>query len=248
MKITVHHPLGGPKRSALHTPASKMTAIALTCRDMLRVSMGWRIARVAALTAACLSAAVPAIAQVREGLIGGISVGGTGLLIAGESDDPAAAILGGDGGEGLGLGVSLFLGAMGGARSALLFEMAVAESGSTPVDGDIRLGTRRVTALEVPSWVTSTVLAMAFQYWLTSRGWVRVGVGGGALSRDWESETGGFSVAVSKQYGLALLGAAGVDLWQRGNFGLSADFRITSMFLSGLRVTAPGVQVGFSWY
>ena len=224
-----------------------MTAIALTCRDMLRVSMGWRIARVAALTATCLAAAVPAIAQAREGLIGGISVGGTGLSIAGESDDPAAAILA-TGGEGIGLGVSMFLGAMGGPRSALLFEAAIAASGSTPVDGDIRLGTRRVTALEEPSWISSTVFSIAFQYWLTSRGWVRVGVGGGALSRDWEIETDGLLVSVSKQYGPSLLGAAGVDLWQRGNFGLSAEFRMTTIFLSGLRVTAPAVQAGFSWY
>jgi hypothetical protein len=213
---------------------------------MLRVSMRWRIARVTAILATCL-AAVPAIAQERGGLIGGFSLGGTGLSIAGESDDPAAAILAG-GGDGIGLSGSLFLGGMGGPRSALLFEMAVAESGSTPVDGDIRLGTRRVTALDEPSWIASTVLAMAFQYWPTSRGWVRVGVGGGALSRDWEIETGGLSVAVSKQYGPALLGAAGVDLWQRGNFGLSGEFRVTTIFLSGLRVTAPAVQVGFSWY
>ena len=214
---------------------------------MLRVSMtGW-ITRVAAVIATCLAAG-PAIAQDREGLIGGISLGGSGLSIAGESDDPAAAILGGSGGEGIGLGVSLFLGGMGGARSALLFELAVAESGSTPVDGDIRLGTRRVTALEEPTWSSSTVFAMAFQYWLTSRGWVRVGVGAGALSRDWEIETGGLSVAVSKAFGPSLLGAAGIDLWQRGNFGLSGEFHMTTIFLSGFRVTAPAVHVGFSWY
>lgn len=214
---------------------------------MLRVSMTGRITCAAAVMVACL-AAVPATAQERGGLIGGISLGGAGVSIGGESDDPAAAILAGSGGEDIGLGVSLFLGGMAGPRSALLIEITLAASGSAPVDGDIRLGTRRVTALATPSWITSTVFAIAGQYWLTSRGWVRAGVGGGALSRDWEIETGGLAVEVSKQYGPSLLGAAGVDLWRRGNFGISGEFRFTTIFLSGLRVTAPVVQVGFNWY
>lgn len=187
-------------------------------------------------------------AQERAGLMGGISFGAGTVDFSGTSSDPAVGIIRQDGAHRVDLGLNMYLGAVANRRTALLFEVSLANSRTDSVDGEVRVGPRRVTFASSTSSLTSLVLAGAAQYWLTSNVWIRGGFGGGYLDRDLAIEDADLTITLEKGTGFAVLAAAGIDLWRRANFALDTEFHFTTFSLEGLRINAPTVQVGFTWY
>lgn len=188
-------------------------------------------------------------AQERAGLMGGFSLGGGTLRFGGASTDPAVELVS-EGGDGkVDAGVNLYVGFSTSPRTAVLFEIAVVGlANDHEVEGEVRVGANRVTFPVSTSSLTSVVFAGAFQYSMTSKVWVRGGIGTGDLNRDLVVEPADLSVTLTKSLGFAMLGATGVELWRRGNFAMDAQFHFTWLALEGLRIHAPSGQVGFTWY
>lgn len=206
-------------------------------------------ARIRLLLAALLLAAAcgDVFAQERSGLIGGVSLGGGTLNLRGSSDAPTVGFVSQGGDSGLGPGFNLYLGGMTGSRAALLFEMALTTVDTEAVDGEVRLGPQRVTFGSADSSLSPIVMAGAAQYWVRPNIWVRGGLGVGLLDRDLFIESSDLTITLDQGNGVALLGAAGVEVWRRGNFALDTQFHFTTFALKGLRVHSPSVQIGLTW-
>jgi hypothetical protein len=188
-------------------------------------------------------------AQERRGLMGGFSLGGGAVNVSGASADPATQLVTEGGGQGAHVGANLFIGVSTSPRTAVLFEVAIAGvAEDAVVDGEVRVGTDRVTFPMTSSSLTSSVFGGAVQYWLTSRVWVRGGLGAGYIDRDLLIGPADLTVTLSKSLGFATMGAAGVDIWRRGNFAIDGQFHFTWLALEGVRIQAPTGQVGLTWY
>jgi hypothetical protein len=189
-----------------------------------------------------------AAAQTRAGLMGGASLGLGSLAFSGTSPDPAVNIVYRGDDPSIDLAVNLYLGGRLNPRTALLFELALGAGGTDAVNGDLRVGSRRITFAGSETTNTALVYAGAVQYWVLSKFWVRGGLGVGLLDSDIFIESVDLTITLDKGAGFAVLGAAGVDLARMGNFALDAQFHVTSFSIEGLRTTAPTVQVGFTWH
>jgi hypothetical protein len=143
---------------------------------------------------------------------------------------------------------NLSLGAVTSPRTALLFELSLTSARTSSIEGEIRIGANRATFAANEDSYTALVTAGALQFWLAPNFWIRTGLGAGVLDRDVMISDADLTITLEKGTGLAILAAAGVDVWRRGAFSLDAQVHFTSFALKGQRVNAPSVQVGFTWY
>lgn len=200
------------------------------------------------LTAVFLPAACSDLfAQDRAGLIGGISLGGGTINLSGGTSDPSVDFVRQGGDSGLGAGANLYLGGMTSQRSALLFELAITTAATESVDGEVRVGARRVTFGSADSSLSSLVMAGAAQYWVMSNVWVRGGLGVGVIDRDLVIESSDLTITLDQGNGVAVLAGAGVEVWRHTNFAVDTQVHYTTFALKGLRVHAPSVHVGLTW-
>jgi hypothetical protein len=200
----------------------------------------WRKALVVVAFLAATSG--ESLAQEYSGLIGGFSVGAGSMRIGGTSADPSVRIIQQERNRPVGLGFNLY-------RNAFLLGVALTELGtSVSQEGEVRVGSRRVTFDSAASSQMLGVVAGAFQHWLTPSVWVRGGVGAGYLDRDLRIDPAGLTITLDKDTGVAVLAATGVDLRRQGTFALSLELHLTAVAVEGLRITAPTVQAGFTWH
>lgn len=194
--------------------------------------------------------AAPAGAQARSGLMGGISVGAGNIALGGSTDDAAVAFIRERDRNSIGPGFNLYIGGAASPRWAFLFEIAFLTTGaSARTDGDVRIGSSRVTFQSASGSQTSLVLAGAAQYWVTDRTWVRAGPGAASLSRDVTIDSADLVVTLDRDtFAPAGFAALGVDLWRRGNRAVDAQVHVTAFWLRGLQVISPSVHVGFTWF
>lgn len=188
-----------------------------------------------------------AAAQERSGLMGGFSLGAGTLGFRGASSDPTIGLIRQADAQ-VDLGGNLTLGAVTSPRTALLFEVSLTSARTSSVEGEIRIGANRVTFAGSEDSYTAMVPAGAVQFWLAPNVWVRTGLGVGLLHRDVMISDADLAITLEKGTGLAILAGAGVDVWRRGAFSLDAQVHFTSFAVKGLRVNAPSVHVGFTWY
>jgi hypothetical protein len=190
-----------------------------------------------------------AVAQERSGLMGGVSLGAGTIGFSGATTDPALGIVRQNRDQALGFAMDMYLGEVISPRSALLFDIAL-PSGATgsSADGEVRVGPRRVTFESSKDTQTSLVMTGAAQFWLTSRVWLRGGLGVGYLHRDLEIDSADLTITLEKGTGVAVLTAAGIEIGRWANSAVNAEFHFTTFALQGLRINAPTVQVGLAWY
>jgi hypothetical protein len=174
-----------------------------------------------------------ASAQARSGLMGGISIGAGVIAMAGSTDDSAVALVQQEHGNSLGGGLNLYIGGATSPRWALLFEIAFLTTGSARTDGDVRIGSSRVTFQSASSNQTAILFAGAAQYWVTPRAWVRGGLGLASLSRDVTIDTSDLVVTLDRGGVPGALAAASIDLWRRGNRTIDAQVHLTTFRLRG---------------
>ncbi len=104
------------------------------------------------------------------------------------------------------------------------------------------------TSSDTSLW--SGVMRAQFQYWLTSRAWVRGGLGAGSLQRDFTLGTDAdyLTLTLDRGYAFAFLAGAGVDIYRKSNFAIGAEFHLSAFSLDGVGVYAPSLEVGLNWY
>jgi hypothetical protein len=117
--------------------------------------------------------------------------------------------------------VDIHLGSMMGEKAALMFD----GSGINVSD-------------EHDNTSTSVVDTFAIQYWVADRIWVKGGVGIGALTCD----------GCDTETGLGFMGAAGVELLQKGKFALDVQGRFATAKYDEGRINQLTFMVGANWY
>jgi hypothetical protein len=137
-------------------------------------------------------------------------------------------------------------------KTAIMLVVALDSGVGTTYREGVELGVGDVV-VAFPSSETSLwsgVMGGAVQRWLTSRVWVRGGVGAGYLQRDFVlgSDADYLTLTLDRGYAVAVLAGAGADIYRRSNFAIGAEFRFSAFSLSGVGVYAPNLQVGFNWY
>jgi len=192
-------------------------------------------------------------AQQPSGLVGGMSVGAGLLGLHGTlNGDPSVALLRQGETRVSIMGFDAHLGGMVGRKTALLFVMTgdFDPGSASDLDVLVRVGDRLVTFNSGTTSLGSGVFAGAVQQWLTSRVWVRGGVGAGFLTRDFTLGTDAsyLTVTLDRGFGPAVIAAVGIDVWREGNFAADVEFHFTGVRLEGVGIDAPTVQVGFNWY
>jgi hypothetical protein len=205
------------------------------------------------LAAAMVTGAGDCWAQQRSGLMGGVSLGGGSLSLEGSAGEDAGMALVRQRDSHLGtFSADLHLGGMLNEKTAFMLVVTLDNGvGSTPVQGvELEAGD---VAVAFPSSATSLwsgVMGGAVQRWLTSRVWVRGGVGAGYLQREFTlgSDADYLTLTLDRGYAFAVLAGAGADIYRRSNFAIGAEFHFRAFSLSGVGVYAPSVQVGFNWY
>lgn len=188
-------------------------------------------------------------AQDRSGVTGGLSIGAGGLILRGSADDPAVEVIQqGDEQRGA-ASADLRLGGFVNPRLALFFELAIAFSGEKELDAPVavRIGDTELHFADGTTDLTSNLWAGAVQFWVAPRLWLRGGLGAGYLSRTLYLADS-IELTLDKGYGLAMLGAAGLEVWQFGHGAIDVQAHFTTFPVGGLWVNAPTVQVGFSFW
>jgi hypothetical protein len=92
--------------------------------------------------------------------------------------------------------------------------------------------------------LTNSMVTAAIQYWVADQVWLKGGIGGARITL---SDANGNAYG-SSEGALALLGAAGVEVLQVGNFALDLQFRLGYGAYSGGGATNVAFLVGFNWY
>jgi len=88
------------------------------------------------------------------------------------------------------------------------------------------------------------IYTAALQYWLTDMFWLKGGVGGGRIQVT--SDSAG---VLGDSSGLAVMGAAGIELLQASAFALDIHFRVGHGFYSPAPdATNLALMVGFTWF
>lgn len=204
------------------------------------------------LAAAMLAVAGSAWAQQPFGLVGGFSIGGGSLSLEGSAGDPAVALVQQRDTHLGTLAFDIHLGAMLGEKTAAMLLLAFdSDMGSTVARRvEVRVGddVMSLDASETSLW--SGVIGAGIQRWITSRFWVRGGIGGGYLQRDFMLGTGNdyLTMTLDRGYAFAVLAGAGVDVFRRSSFAIDGEFHFSAFSLGGVGVYAPSVQVGINWY
>jgi hypothetical protein len=118
------------------------------------------------------------------------------------------------------------------------------------IDGELRVDDRRVTFATTTSTQTAFVYSGAYQQKLTSRLWVRGGLGVGTFEREIVLDDADLTLNLSKGQGLAFVAAAGVklpSLWSHPREVTDLQVHYLTYVIKGMRVHAPTVQIGFTW-
>src|SRR5450432_2680025 len=90
-----------------------------------------------------------------------------------------------------------------------------------------------------------TIYTFAAQYWVTDFVWLKGGVGGGNIQIQSKSS----DLVYTDESGLAIMGAAGVEVLQMGGFALDLQLRLAHGFYStDGDATNAAFLVGFNWY
>jgi len=91
-----------------------------------------------------------------------------------------------------------------------------------------------------------SISSFALQYWVTPIVWLKGGMGIGRMQLIDESSGG---VTFGDETGFALMGGAGVEVVQIGNFALDLQLRLGHGFYSeGGDVNSVAFMVGLNWY
>jgi hypothetical protein len=109
--------------------------------------------------------------------------------------------------------------------------------------GDFLLDTHSIPNSD--GTLVNTVYTIAAQYWVTDFVWLKGGVGGANIQIQSKSS----NLVYTDESGLGLMGGAGVEVLQMGNFALDLQLRLSHGFYSidGDATTA-AFLVGFNWY
>jgi hypothetical protein len=186
------------------------------------------------------------LAQQRSGLMIGLSVGGGATDVSGTSANPNTNVALVEGSHASGA-LGFYIGGHVNPRLALMFDAAYGEGTSdSGVDGELRVGLRRLLFRSASSAQDVYVFSGAVQYWPSSRIWLKGGLGAGYLDRSVETED--LTISIESGAGFAALGGAGVDVWKRNHFTMDVQFRFTTIGLEGIRINTPTAQVGFTWH
>jgi hypothetical protein len=152
----------------------------------------------------------------------GLVVGG-GLGFGGISADQCGDVCG---------GVFSFEGHIGGMMNPRMAVMI-----------DLWANVRNSTSLDAAVW--NGIYTGALQYWLTDIVWLKGGIGAGHM----QLTSNGDGVPFGDEWGLAIMGAGGVELVQAGTFALDLQLRLGHGFFSeGGDVNSLGFMAGFNWY
>jgi len=205
------------------------------------------------LAAASALAAGEAVAQQRSGLMGGLSLGGGSLSLEGSAGGDSSLALVRQRDSHLGtVAFDVHLGAMVSEKTAIMLVFVFDNGlGSTSGQGvEVEVGDIAVAFPSSATSLWSGVMGGAVQRWLTSRFWVRGGVGAGFLQRDFTLGTDSdyLTLTLDRGYALAVLAGAGFEIYRRSNFAVDAEFHFSAFSLSGVGVYAPSVQVGLNLY
>jgi hypothetical protein len=208
--------------------------------------------RLVLLAAAVVSVAADAWAQQRSGFVAGVSFGGGALGVTGTTVEPGLELARQDDTWVGVIGFDAHFGFMTGARTALMFVMTgdFEPEGSPSPPVLLRAGNAAVVIDEGTTAMGEGIFAAAVQQWITPRMWVRGGLGGGFLTRDFTSG-GDFSyltLTVDRGFGLAFLIALGREFYNRSSFAVDVEFHLTTVAVAGASVAAPSMHVGFNWY
>jgi hypothetical protein len=131
---------------------------------------------------------------------------------------------------------SLHIGGFVGPRLALMAEL----------QGNIQ--TLAVSATQDTNLVQSALMGAA-QYWLTPQLWIKGGIGFANLQIQSADDFGVFA-ASRPENGLAIMGAAGFELFSARNFSVDLQGRLLNGSYSSLNnnITAGSIGVGINWY
>jgi hypothetical protein len=210
------------------------------------VGSTWRTVLMSASVLA--AAAAPVLAQDRAGLMGGISFGGGTVHVRGTSDDPALAIVRRAGNRQADFALNMYIGGRMRRDLSLVLEIAFASAGTPSTSGEVRLGANRATFTASAASQTSNVFAGGLQYWVAERVWLRGGIGIGSMDTTLLLDDAGLTITLDRGTGAAVLAAAGVDVWRRGNFAVDVQVHLTSLSLANVWITSPSAHVGFTWH
>ncbi|MDH4065001.1 MAG: hypothetical protein OEW19_11425 [Acidobacteriota bacterium] len=200
---------------------------------------------------ATLTAVLPrsAYAQEPSGMTGGLSIGGGWLRLGGASADPATELVQLGDRNGGGPTVDLRLGRFVAPRAAVLRELALATTSETAFDDTVgvRLGGTELLFGGATTDLSSFVTVGAAQFWVAPRVWIRGGIGVGYLSRTLYLPDS-VDLTLDKGYGFAVLGGTGVEVWRVQHLALDAQVQFSTFAVGGLRVNAPVLQLGVSFW
>ena len=93
----------------------------------------------------------------------------------------------------------------------------------------------------------NSLFAVALQYWLTDRLWLKGGVGDAYISLD-TTDYAGFVYSNGSESALGLLGAGGFELISARTFSLDLQLRFMHGFYSGDGATNWGLLIGLNWF
>jgi hypothetical protein len=153
--------------------------------------------------------------------------------------------------DGLVLGVGLGVGGISasncgdvcGVAGAFEFHIGGMINPRLALMGDFWFNGRDVPNSDIS--VVHSLYTFAAQYWATDIFWLKAGIGGGNMNVS--SNYDGFQYG--DENGLGLLGAAGVEFVQVGNFALDGQLRFGHGFYSeGGDVNVWALMIGANWY
>jgi hypothetical protein len=130
-----------------------------------------------------------------------------------------------------------------GAAGSFEFHLGGMLNDRTALVGDIWFNGRSIPNSDAST--LHTLYTLALQYWPADIFWIKGGVGGGNMNIS--SNVDGFNYG--DENGLGLMGAAGIEFLQLGNFALDGQFRFGHGFYSqGGDVNVWALMIGANWY
>ena len=93
----------------------------------------------------------------------------------------------------------------------------------------------------------SSIWTIGLQYWATNIIWLKGGFGWSNLQIN-DENTPGVSYNFSDEWGLGIMGAAGIEVVQSYNFALDLQLRAGHLFLDGGDLNQVAFLIGINWY
>ncbi len=222
----------------------RLASVCGTGRSLRRVIL----ALSSLLVAADLAHAQP---PDRRGFVFEVSAG-VGGMVRGNAvaEDPSVAILHDAGSDLLNIGFDVQFGWRV-ARKVAVIGIISFDFGEEPGVGiPVALQTpdATITMVSDDHYMFSAVFVGGVQYWPAGRFWVRGGIGIGDLERDFDQTDRNLSVTFSKTNNFAVLGAAGMEIFRSGSFGVDLQVRYSTYSVQGMRVQNIVGLVGLSYF